>query len=388
MDVNWDRCVICQNDTGESLKCPLLTPGTSGEQTDAYTTFLKNVEQFRSIDALPVELSFGINENANTFASHSASWHKSCHLKFNNSKLAKAIKRQQTGVCQNPSPSKRVTLEVDCCLFCKKGKDEGLLHQVSTFDTDSNIRSMITELNDTQLLTRIIGGDLIAKEAKYHLACLVHLRNRYRSLTRKANLQDENTDEKLNECRSFVELSSYIRTSVKSGILLFEVSEIHSMYVNRLEELGINKQINKTSLKNKLLEHFPEAQEQFDGRHTVTIFNEGMRNMLREALKIRDFSENAVILSKAAAIVRKYIMNHQGFKFSGYFPAECQEDSLPASLKSLVSMILVGSNLQDQVKRDSQACLTIGQCIVYNSGTKMSHSTLKARHSKEPEPPF
>ncbi|KAG5874716.1 hypothetical protein JTB14_034595 [Gonioctena quinquepunctata] len=44
---------------------------SSGEKTDAHTTFLKNVEHFRSIDALPVELSFGINENASNFASHS-----------------------------------------------------------------------------------------------------------------------------------------------------------------------------------------------------------------------------------------------------------------------------------------------------------------------------
>ncbi|KAG5873612.1 hypothetical protein JTB14_011754 [Gonioctena quinquepunctata] len=146
----------------------------------------------------------------------------------------------------------------------------------------------------------------------------------------------------MNKCRSFVELTSYISTSVKSGILLFKVSEIHSLYINRLEELGINEQINKTRLKNQLLEHFPEAQEQFDGRHTVIIFNEGMRNMLREALKMRDFSEDDVIFAKAATIVRKDIMNHQGFKFSGCFPAQCQEDSLPASFKSLVSMMLNG----------------------------------------------
>ncbi|KAG5875930.1 hypothetical protein JTB14_017498 [Gonioctena quinquepunctata] len=110
--------------------------------------------------------------------------------------------------------------------------------------------------------------------------------------------------------------------------------------------------------------------------------------MLREALKIRALSEDAAILAKVASIVRKDIMNHQGFKFSGCFPAQCQEDSLPASLKSLVSMMLNGSSLQDQEKRDSQACLTIGQCIVYNSKKKMSHTALKARHSKEREPPF
>lgn len=51
-------------------------------------------------------------------------------------------------------------------------------------------------------------------------------------------------------------------------------------------------------------------------------------------------------------------------------------------------MILNGSSLQDQEKRDSQACLTIGQCIVYNSKKKMSHTALKARHSKEREPHF
>jgi len=41
---------------------------------------------------------------------------------------------------------------------------------------------MITELKDT----RIIGGDLIAIEAKYHLTRLVKLRNQHRGLARGA----------------------------------------------------------------------------------------------------------------------------------------------------------------------------------------------------------
>ena len=32
-------------------------------------------------------------------------------------------------------------------------------------ETDANIRIMITELNDSQVLVRIVGGDLIAIEA-------------------------------------------------------------------------------------------------------------------------------------------------------------------------------------------------------------------------------
>ena len=34
---------------------------------------------------------------------------------------------------------------------------------MSTFETDANIRTIITELNDSRILVRIIGGDLIAK---------------------------------------------------------------------------------------------------------------------------------------------------------------------------------------------------------------------------------
>ena len=66
-------------------------------------------------------------------------------------------------------------------------------------------------------------------EAKYHLTCLVKLRNRYRSLNRKQSQKAENTNEKMNESLAFVELSSYIEISVNSGTLLFKLSEIHSL---------------------------------------------------------------------------------------------------------------------------------------------------------------
>ena len=141
-------------------------------------------------------------------------------------------------------------------MFCQKGNEEDDLHQVLTVDADTNIRTMITELQDTILLPRIDGGDLIAKETKYHLKCLVNFKNRFRSHTRMLSQQHQNIDEKLNESRTFVELTNYIEKAVDSGTLIFKVSEIHSLYVNRLEDLGINKLVNKTRLKDTLLQHF------------------------------------------------------------------------------------------------------------------------------------
>ena len=91
-----------------------------------------------------------------------------------------------------------------------------------------------------------------------------------------------------------------------------------------------------------------------------------MKNMLREALKKRDFTEDVAILAKTATIVQKDIFTHDHFKFSGSFPPKCQEDSLPSSLKSLVSLIFNGPNLKNQDRRDSQACLTASQLLLYN----------------------
>ena len=69
-----------------------------------------------------------------------------------------------------------------------------------------------------------------------------------------------------------------------------------------------------------------------------------MKNMLKEALKKRDFSEDVAILVKAATIIRNDIFNHDSFTFTGIFPPKYQENSLPSSLTSLVSRILIGVN--------------------------------------------
>ncbi len=215
----------------------------------------------------------------------------------------------------------------------------------------------------------------------------MNLRNRYRSHLRKSSHQLQGINEKLNESRALLELTSYIEKAVNSGTLLFPLSDIHSMYVNRLEDFGITKQINKTRLKVNLLEKFPEAQEQHDGKNTIIVFEEGMKNMLREALKKRDFTEDVAILAKAATIVRKDIFTHDHFKFSGSFPPKCQEDSLPSSLKFLVSLIFNGPNLKNQDRRDSQACLTASQLLLYNVKKRPSKVDVKPRHSLQREPP-
>lgn len=118
---------------------------------------------------------------------------------------------------------------------------------------------MITVLQDTQLLAHIDGGDLIEKETKYHLKCLTSLRNCYRSQLRKSNQEEQayTVEENMNRSRVLVELASYIDKSVRSGTSFFKLSEIHSLYMNRLKYFGISSGGNKNQTEGSFAETLP-----------------------------------------------------------------------------------------------------------------------------------
>ena len=107
--------------------------------------------------------------------------------------------------------------------------------------------------------------------------------------------------------------------------------------------------------------------------------------MLKQALKC-DYEGDTVILAKASKIVWDDIVDSNGFNFNASFPSECQQDSVPTNLKSLVAIILKGADLNDQDSADSQTCLTISQTILFNC--KKRAPTGKSQHSLEYEPPL
>lgn len=398
--IDWEKCVICQDTTKESLKCPLKSNGTPEANRQTYASFLENVRSFRQLNALPVDIHFGEDVDVECLCRNNGSWHKTCHLKFSASKVKKAqerVDRKRKSEDEVPAPTytitkRRASNQADLrCLFCREEDVIENLHRFSYLETDRRIREMALELQDYELLGRMSGGDLIATEAKYHLDCITTFRNRYRSLvTKKTETSDGVNNEKMDESVAFVELTEYIEGCSESGSHLFKLTDLTSLYVQRLENLGINKTINKTRLKNALLEHFKGSlQEQTDGRHTVLVFREGISDLLKDALKRRDFSEDAEILAKAARIVRKDMFLNEGFNFRGCFPMNCQSKNLTSSLRSLVSMIINGLDIKDHSIPETQACLTICETIIFNSKKRACKTkTGQTRHSASREPPL
>ena len=103
-----------------------------------------------------------------------------------------------------------------CAFFCEEAS--GTLHQFSTLQSDSNVRSMTLDLKDTSLLIKLEGGDLIALEAKYYLNCLTKFRNHHRSYIRESqNDFNQSHEGQKKEAIAFVEILVYIENSVEEG---------------------------------------------------------------------------------------------------------------------------------------------------------------------------
>ena len=158
------------------------------------------------------------------------------------------------------------------------------------------------------------------------------------------------------------ELITYIEKAVESGTLFLKSVELHSLYVNRLGDLSITKLVNKTRLKLNLLQHFLRHRNNVMVKTQLFFQREAV---LQEALKKRDFSADAAILAKAVMIIRNDAFDHQCPQFNCFFVSKCQ-DSLPSSLKSLISLIFNRPNIKDQDGQETQACHSVGQFILQN----------------------
>ena len=103
-------------------------------------------------------------------------------------------------------------------------------------ELDKELRDMATELQDSQLLSKIPGSDIVALESKYHINCLVSYKNRYRSFKRAnaCSSQSGNAEESVIQARTFVELLSHIEGNVENGTYFFKLTELHSLFENRL----------------------------------------------------------------------------------------------------------------------------------------------------------
>ena len=115
------------------------------------------------------------------------------------------------------------------------------------------------------------------------------------------------------------------------------------------------------------------------GKISFLCLKKGVKKLLKDSLSSRDYSSETLILAKAAKAVQNEAFQFQGFHFTGEFPPNCQANSVPHSLIFLVSILLNGSNIENQDSIEFQACFTIAQLIYFNIKRKTSIATRQKR---------
>ena len=318
-ETNWKLCLVCQEETTESLLCPVLSkrrdPGSG------YTTMAANLVKFDELGKLPrtvqlQRLDEGQGVEA-TMVAHQAKWHKTCTLQYNNTMLRRAEKRPIASSsvfgCSDDVPGKRTrslsseaTTSDASCFFCGESGTE-ILHGVATYQVDTRVRKCAAQVGDNELLARLSMGDMVALEAKYHSKCLLALY--YRAKT-TVEAEPKTDHEGVMSRIVLAELVLYIEeTHLEEGTAsVFRLSDLAKLYTTRMEHLGfaLCKKVNSTRLKERLLAQLPGLRAQSKGRDVLLAFDEDIGEALGKACE-QDCDTEAVHLAHAAQIVRRYV---------------------------------------------------------------------------------
>ena len=378
LETDWNLCVICQDiSSTDNLVCP-----GQPKRKDVgigYTSLAKNLIKFKELNLLPKTLQLNRidkGEGVETaLISNNAKLHKSCRLQFSNMKFERAQKRiqDQSKTCfdnQGESSSKRkrsteASNDQSKC-FCGDSAGKEGLHEASTFQLDKNVRRAATLIGDMQLLGHLSAGDMVALEAKYHTNCLLKLYNRAKAC--KNNSDNETNKDATISGIVFAELVMFLEEArYEENIApVFKLADLVKLYESQLKQLQIetDEKVHSTRLKERLLKHLPDLRKHNKGRDVLLVFQNDIGAALAKTVE-QDDDDNAVQLAHAAKIVRKGLFEKSS-SFNGSFRKGCQEDSVPELLLALVSMILNGQNIKDQIST-TQAALTIAPLLKFNA---------------------
>ena len=169
---------------------------------------------------------------------------------------------------------------------------------------------------------------------------------------------------------AFAELIGYIEECLEEKVQrVLTLSELVKFYQCKLKEVGAESgKTNATRLKGRVLEAVPDLAAHPEDREVLLASRHDIGGILTEA-KRRD--SHARCLARATHILRKDILKVDN-SFNGKFSLECQKNSIPASLLSLVGMLIKGPTTKIDPS-NSQACVSVSQLIVSNSVARPRH---------------
>ena len=160
-NTNWDLCVLCQEDTGAALQCPVNA--LRAAVGDGYTSLATHLTKFSELAQIPMNIDIARLDDGGgieaTLRSHSARWHKACRLRVNQTKLERLEHSMKSQNVKTSIPSAITTrsrhdnidLTEDLCFLCNEPAGSTTLHKACTHDIDVRLRKCAIQLEDSDL---------------------------------------------------------------------------------------------------------------------------------------------------------------------------------------------------------------------------------------------
>lgn len=395
-EIDWEKCVFCQEKTSEELECPANTK--RNDRGQGYATLETIIKKFQEADALPKNIILK-HFSVEVLSQNCASWHKRCRVKYSTPilKRVQSKKRKQIDekATRSSTKSARKSENDDLCLICDEIVEHCDIYRrvAATHNLDEKVRKCATDLGNSKLIAKLSEGDVIAIDAVYHANCLTAL---YKKHAKFVESRDETVATNNVHGIVLAELVSYINESRKdSSINTFKMTDLAHLYKERLLSLGVeDENIHVTRLKNRILAQIPDlvchTDKHSKGQSTSLMFKDDVDSMVDDAVTGIDYDNEALQLAKAAEIVR-----HEMFQvkqqFSGSFSPDCQGSSVPSSLIALVEMVLHGPNIRNRQNSSTlNHTLSIAQLMLFNSVkyAKKEQKTGCGRHTTDRETPL
>lgn len=204
----------------------------------------------------------------------------------------------------------------DQCIFCGKGRRksrgemEGLVKCV-TESSESTIKKCAKEKNDFELIGKIEGVDLRAREAHYHESCRSnYIRNKD---THTTEVSSENAQKKSAHDTAFRHLCKYIETNVILGCSVVRMSMLKDIYLQYMEEnfpTVYNPDYRNQNLKKKLFSEFRDKLEFWRPNYrSELVYSSALKTGEAIEIAFEAASSESRILEDAATILRRTIQH-------------------------------------------------------------------------------
>ena len=185
-------------------------------------------------------------------------------------------------------------------------------------------------MGDDKILTKVAVGDVVTNELEF--------RRRFDSLV-------ENPEDNLNYSgtRSLEEVLSQIDEDISEGRKFFPLKDIHQEVIRKDRQYGYEREMNRTRLKDAVLQRFPVLKEETGFRNKILLVTkDSMKDVMSSCIAINTENIYSSILTKAALICRKEMKrfwneeNHAFHVEQQGYKERCQQDSVPLALKFMI----------------------------------------------------